>query len=462
MKNNALKKITIILLILLISLISFVGVYGQSLNRMKNVLPDYKTGMDFGEIREIRFDISENTNTKYYDAEGNEVTEPEEGDETITTELVKVNPDEIRTQENFAKVKEIMTKRLDELGASEYQIRLDENGYISVELPETSVTDTLSEAMYQEGKFEIKDAETNEVLLNNSHISNAFAATSSSSTGAATVYLVINFNEEGRVKLEEISKIYVKTEVEKTADDEENAEITESEETAEEEEEEAETVTKNVLITIDGQTIRNTYFGQTISSGQLQIPAADATTDVSSLNQYYLETRLIANELKFGNLPIVYELSYENTLSSIIRPEVIQVLAISIAILVIIAATYLIVRYNNGVLLSVSWLGFIALFLLLLRFTNAVISMNSIVAILIICMYDYIFLNAVLCNKERRTFDQILTKYCIVGIPMFIIGIVFTFASKTVVSSIGTALFWGSLLIVAYNYVITKHLHDEK
>ena len=42
MKNNSLKKLTIILLILLISIISFVGVYAQKLNRMENVMPKYK------------------------------------------------------------------------------------------------------------------------------------------------------------------------------------------------------------------------------------------------------------------------------------------------------------------------------------------------------------------------------------------------------------------------------------
>ena len=111
MKGNILKKVTIILLVLLICLVSFVGIYGKELNKMVNIMPDYKVGMDFGEIRGIRLNVSDEVETKYYDAEGNETkpkeetqTEGEENkQEDITSKEVPVNPEEVLTRRKFCK-----------------------------------------------------------------------------------------------------------------------------------------------------------------------------------------------------------------------------------------------------------------------------------------------------------------------------------------------------------------------
>ena len=441
MKKNTLKKITIVLLILLISLISFMGIYQKQLNRMVNILPEYKVGMDFGEIREVRLDVSNATETKYFDENGVEVDEPEEDSEesNITSREVAVNPEEALNAENYAIVKDIMLKRLDTIGATEYHLRQDENGYFAIEFPENENTSLYIDTIATTGKFEIKDNETSEILLNNNNIKDATVVTYPGETGTATVYLIINFNKEGKEKLEEISNVYVQT-----TDDEGN------------------TTTKNVLITLDDETIMNTYFGQTMTTGQIQIPIGNATSSESALSTYIAQAQLIASVLKHGNLPITYEITYENILSSTIRQDAKQILTIIVGVVIIIAVAYMIVRYNNGLLLGLSWIGFIACLLLVLRFTNSIISLNSIVATVIICVFDYIFLNAILHNKKGRAFKEIMVNYAMIGIPMYIIAVVFTFARMTTVSSFGIALFWGSILMMIYNLVITKNLHEDE
>ena len=439
MKNNSLKKLTIILLILLISIISFVGVYAQKLNRMENVMPKYKIGMDFGKIHEVRLSVDRSTNTKYYDADGNEVDEPSEETEGITSKKVAVNPEEVLTAENFAKVKEIMTKRLDSIGASEYNFRQDENGYIVIDFPDEDEVQDYVQTIYQTGKFEIVDSQTNEVLIDNSMIKQAFATTYQDSTGAITIYLVINFNDEGKAKLTEVSSTYVSTT-----------------------DEEGNTTTKNVKINLNDETIRNTYFGQTIETGQLQLSIGNSSTDKDTLAGYLHDATIIASVLRYGNLPITYSIGYENIFSSVLRQEVIQILAIAVAILLVAAVAFMIIKYDKGIFMGISWLGFISTFLLLLRFTNSMLTMNSVIAIIIICIFDFIFLCELLSKKNSQTFNEKLKKYCIIGIPMCLIAIVFAFANVVTISSFGIALFWGLALMVAYNFVITKNLRDEE
>ncbi len=443
MKNNTLKKVAILLLILVIILISFVGIYKKQLNKMVNVIPDYKYGMDLSSIREVRLNVSNETVTKYYDENGDEIAKPdgesEDENTNTTSKEVPVNPSEKLTAENFEKAKEIFTKRLDAINTSEYQLRQDENGYVVVEFPENDNTDYFVESLIYTGKFEMTDKETGKVLLDNTNIKDAAAVTYSSDGKTASAYLIIDFDEEGKQKLEDISKTYVATK-----------------------DEEGNETKKIVTITIDDQTIASTYFGQTMSNGQLQLQLGESTSSDETLLTYYREAAIIANSIKFGKLPISYVAETETELSSTIRQDTIQLMWIIVAIVIIVLCAYLIVKYNKGLMVGLSWIGFIGLYLLVLRYTNSIITINSIIGILVICIYQYILLNAILHNKFNRSFKEILTKYAINAIPMFVIAIIFTFASKSVVSSFGIVLFWGSAIMAIYNLIITKNLIDEK
>ena len=86
----------------------------------------------------------------------------------------------------------------------------------------------------------MKDSDTGEVLLNNDSIKNVNVLYGSTQMGTS-VYLSIQFKKEYKSKFEEISKTYIQT------TDEEGNEVT-----------------KAVMVSLDEDTIINTYFGQTM------------------------------------------------------------------------------------------------------------------------------------------------------------------------------------------------------
>ena len=72
-KNKTLKIVLAIVIIVLISLISFGGIFVKDKNKMKNLLPEYKVGMDFNGKRVFSIKPDETVNKEYYDSEGNKV-----------------------------------------------------------------------------------------------------------------------------------------------------------------------------------------------------------------------------------------------------------------------------------------------------------------------------------------------------------------------------------------------------
>src|SRR5699024_1048169 len=136
-----------------------------------------------------------------------------------TSEKIPVNSEEDLTRENYMKARDLMRQRLSHLGISEYLIRLDEeNGSVTVQIPENSMTDIASQFLYTRGNFELTDADTGEVLLDSSNLKEVTMGYSTLSTGTA-VYLSFEFNNDSVEKLREISTTYV------TSTDEDGEEI---------------------------------------------------------------------------------------------------------------------------------------------------------------------------------------------------------------------------------------------
>ena len=126
-----------------------------------------------------------------------------------TKETVQKNTDDVKTLDNYKTSKEIIEKRLKKLGVENYIIKLNEQtGEIVVELTNNSQTDNIVSNLTTVGKFEIIDTNTKEVLLTNDDIkaSNVVRSTTSSGTN---IYFTIEFNKDGKKKLEEITKTYV-------------------------------------------------------------------------------------------------------------------------------------------------------------------------------------------------------------------------------------------------------------
>ena len=214
------KIITMIVLIILITMVSFFGVYTQVQNRMENQVRDYALDMDLDGARYVRLSVNKESTDVIKDADGNEVeTDEEMTDEQLaengyTKESVPNNSEDVLTVENYEKSKEIIAERLESQGVGEYEISLDnETGDILVQIPENESTDSFVSNMNTIGKFEIIDAETKEVLMDNNDIKlvNVMYGSASSTSTGTTVYLDIEFNKEGSKKLENISNTYVES-----------------------------------------------------------------------------------------------------------------------------------------------------------------------------------------------------------------------------------------------------------
>lgn len=216
------KKLKIILcvtIMLLIILVGFVGVYTKEGVNFKNYLPRFLMSSEFNGKRITNFKVSDATNEIIYDKDGKEVSSIPEGanEEEYKKETKKVNSDEIRTVENYQKAKKVFEKRLDNLGVKDYLVRMDENtGEIVVELEEGLNTDEIIQDLMYKGTFEIKDSKDGTVYLDNSDLKDVKVLYSNPESDGISVYFNMEFNKEGKKKLLEVSKKYLKPEDENT------------------------------------------------------------------------------------------------------------------------------------------------------------------------------------------------------------------------------------------------------
>ncbi len=434
-------KITLItLVIILLAMISFIGIFVQDTKFMRNILPEYQLGMDLAGYRVVSIVVSDETETIYYDADGNQVTE--ETDDG-TSEEIQVNDDDTLTLSNYEKTKQIIENRLSDLGISEYLIRLDEdNGSITVQLPEDDMTDTAAQFLYTVGEFTIEN-EDGQVLLNNSNLDIVQVGYTTTTYGT-TIYLSFTFNDDSIETLKEISNTYVES-----TDDEGND------------------TSQEVSLNVDGTALVETTFDEEISDGVL-ILTLGTSTDTDTLNSYLSQATNIAILLNYGELPITYEVEQNRFIKSDITLDSVIIPSIILGVILIIAFIFLIIKYKKlGIFAIISYVGYIALLLIAVRYTNLVITMEGICGILISAILNYIllvYLLQVLKQTEKNViqyknaYNKAIGSMIIVLIPTIIIGIILCFASWLPVYSFGTIIFWGVLIMAIYNAFITRIL----
>lgn len=450
MGKSKLGKVLTVLMIIAICFISFVGILVKKQGKMENILPEYRLGMNLSGARVARFQVSDETEEIIYDAEGKVTTEGTNEDgslkEGYTKENKAVNSEEVLKEENYKIAKKIIEKRLDNMGISEYVVRLNNNnGEMIVELPEDTNTDETVANLAYLGKFEIKDSETKEVLMDNQHVKHASGVYGSTSTGTA-VYLSIEFNKEGKQKLEEITKTYISS-----TNDEGN------------------TVTKKISIELDGETLLETYFGETISTGILQLSIGSASTSNETISGYIKQANQVAGLIDSGVMPIQYELEGNNYVSAPIDETTVKIILGVILAVLIISFVYWVVCYKgNGIFATISTLGLIAITLLVVRYANVVLSLEAIVAIVSILVANYFLLQYALRKLEKEqenkteVIKQTYQRYASILCPLWMISIVFTFMDWIPISSIGMVLFWGMTILAIYDYVTMNLLFDLK
>lgn len=444
---KALKRTLIILVIILLALISFGGIFIQKTKFVENILPEFKLGADLSGTRNIRLAVSTATNTVIYDKDGNIVEE--EGKETTKKE-VPVNPTEALSKENYKKTKETIEKRLNSIKAVDqnlnlknavdyYTIRQNESdGSLIVQLPEDSNTDMVIQYMAIRGQFKIVD-ENDNILMDNSHIKKAQAIYNSTDSGIS-VYLTIQFNKEGTQKLKDISNTFVKTT-----------------------DEEGNDTTKKISIKVDDTTVLTTYFSEEISNGTIQLSFGTASSNGEDLRSYVQEANNLATLLNTGNLPLSYTVDTNRYILSNISIKSFYIPAIIVLSLIFIITLVLIIKYGiKGLLGAITAIGYIATLLIVIRLTNVVVSTEGIVGILISIALNYVFIVYLLNGKKKEeqefTYKQGFIKFLFVLIPIAVTAIIFSFISWIPIYSFGMTMFWGIVLIMLYNVILTRPL----
>lgn len=449
------KILTITLAIIAITMIAFFGVYTQVQNRMENQVKDYQYAMDIKGGRNIRLKVNTETTTTIKDAEGKVVEDTEDlTDEQIaekgyTKEVTPYNSEEVKNVENYKESQQVIEKRLKKLGVDNYSISLDEQtGDMMIELPEDNQTDSIISNISTTGKFEIVDSETNEVLMNNDDIKLArvmYGSGSSASGSGTSVYLDIEFNKNGTKKLEEISNQYVKTENTSTEENTTSGEDTET------------TTEKKITMKIDDQEIMSTSFDETIRTGKLQLSIGTATTDTKTLQDYISRASNMATVLDTGKIPVKYDLD-ENQyiLSDITDNEIAMAIYVVLGIMVI-ALIVFIVRYKAlGALGVISYIGLVSLFMIVIRYANVVLSIEGIFGIVMVFLLNYVLVNKLLAKADKRV--EVYKEFFVKILPVIIMIVTFCFINWTPISSLGMVMFWGIVLMVAYNMLITNSL----
>ena len=469
--NKGIRISIIILVVILMSIISFVGIYVQNQNRMENIVPEYQWGMDIEGSRKIVVSVSDEVEEIRYDANGNVIADSDTTTEVARTEENPVNTEESKTAENYKKSRQIIEKRLKEMQVADYTIREnEENGSLTIQIPENNDTDMVVGNLITVGKFEILDDQTEEVLMTNADIASATAGYGTTASGTTAIFVNIQFNNDGKEKLRNITQQYVETQVqtntvsEDTQTNEEAQNTQTNGETANTTD--TETQTKRIRINIDGQTLLTTYFEEEITDGliQLSVGSTSSSTTTSELQNYLIQAQAMATILNNGDMPLTYEMEQNKFVASDITPQMLQIVGyVGLAVLVILVL-YMIVRYRKeGFFLGIALLGYVAALLLIIRYANVMVTIDGMLAIALVTLVNFWFLVKLMkmgqeVEDAKIAFRKVVQHIAWVLIPIAVIAVVFTFAAWLPIFSFGMIIFWGILLGVVYHYILTRTL----
>ena len=403
--------ITVILLVVIIILASFVGIYKKEEYRVSNIVKDYTLGMEFTDSRVINFEVNK-----------------------------EENAGELLTVENYKQTESIIKNRLKNLGVDQYKIELDEvNGNIHVRIPENKDTDTIIYYLLQSGTFELKDSKTEETLIDTNSVDKVDVVYSQGETSTG-IYLQIKFNKEGQQKLEETSKIYVSTTSESTNEDSNTEKNTEA---------------KKVKLYINGEAVTETYFGDTITDGTLNIIVGEAS-DPATLEQYRVVAEETSTILNSGVLPIIYT-ETDNVEATTIKTEHIKIgIYVALGILAVMIVIFVIVLKAKGLLASILQIGYIALLLLTLRYTNVKITFEGILGIVLASIINFKYIYKAFKNIDKNFVKDVTGKFALKLIPIYIIAIILSFNKIANIYSLGMTLVWGIIVMYIYNLTLTQ------
>lgn len=427
MKKNF--KITLCVLVtILLAVMAFAGVYTKKGGIYESILPKYSLESELMGKRTTYFKIAEDTK------------------------------EELLTEENYEKVKEIFEGRFEEIGVTDYKIRANtENGEVVVELAENSSTDTVLQYLLFKGDFEFADSEDDTVLLSRDDVERASVVYGNNGTGSITVYLQIKFNKEGTEKLAEVSREYVK--IEKT-DSEEDTE-SDSETVSDEQ--------KLVRLTIEGTDILTTYFSDEMTDGNLTISLGSGT-DTSEVYDLARQAGIFAMLINNEELPFTYTVNLTEQVESEVGQNELLITIAVVGVIALVIVLYMVFKYNkDGLLSGVAFVSGISMFLLLLRYTATEISLSGIVSMTILVIAQAYFMISTLSKigKDEKL-DNVITvinKSLIdnfrILVVLMIVAIVFTFMPEAKIFSVGMMLFYGLISLAVADIVFLRTMLIE-
>jgi len=450
------RKTLTVIIILIVAIMMFAAFFGVKKTNEKgekiNLIPDYKLGMEFGQTRVITATVDEEKTVTIYDSEGN-VVEPEEGkdykeEDGYRTVEQPVNAETVKTIENYEKAKKIIEERLEANNISQFFIEMDKKtGKITIEIPEDENADSVQDLIENSGSLILLDGETGEVVLDSSYLKEAQVVYSQGDLETA-VFLQLSFNEEGTAKLQELNKIYVETTKTETDENGEEKEVTES---------------KVVWVFLNDVLLGSTVLPNIVYDDTIMF-----TLGVSNDNKEIQEAVKVGEQdaslLNSGTSPIVYEYSNEIRETKIENQELF-VFLVAIGAVFVLAYLYLVIKFKARGFISVYFqVGFLGILLLILKLTGEVITMEGMAGIVISMLLEYIFTYIVLSNIDKNE-DGIYKKsnltFFFNTLPVYIVAVVFTFANRAHISSFGTTLFWGILMIYVYNFIFSKYVFEN-
>lgn len=436
------KITTIILAIILVTLVAFAGVYVKTQNRMENKVKDYTFGRELNGGRVVEVKVT-------------------------TEEGSKPNPEDL-TPENYEIVKKTIEERLNVFGEEDYSISVNyENGTIMVELPEDTNTDTYVYLLTASSKVQIKEKDADTELLSDSMIEKSYYTYTANAEGKYQVYLELYLTKDGQAKIEEIKNNYaiLADEVAEIEDSEKEEEhehdhdhehdetetTTETEETTTENDETTEAKKKIAVLKIADTE----YDVDSIEKEKIKIKIGGQTSTSATINNNIAAAAELATLISAGKYPINYEIGENRFVYSDITEKNIIYFAVAMAILMLIVFIVFTISYKGkGFLANISFVGFISILSLILRYTNVSISIEGIAAI-ILTMIINIKINQTLIKEGKNiNYKELFLN----SVPVIIITLVFCFAGWSNLSSFGLIMFWGLLLILVYNLIVTKTL----
>lgn len=443
MKNSKKLKLTLMILICtLIILIGFLGIYFKRGNSYKNILPEYKLASDLTGSTILEFEIDDSTNTKYYDRDGKEVASTEvteKNEKDYKKEEIPVNAKENLTEENYEKVVSIMKQRLNFLKADQYKIDLDKKSGKIVLTFEDDYPDDIKLFLQMEGKLEIVDSTTEEVVLTYTDFTKAQTDYAVLDNGKYVVYLNFKLNEFGLDKINNIDKYKAVIDSESNQDKENKGKIL-----------------------FDGELIEEVSYNDFLLKGKtLRITTAKDLESNSEINSKLNTSTIVSKLATFGKLPVVYNITAEEYINSNVA-NYLNYIIIGIGVITITIFIYLIIRYRfKGLLSVISFAANAALFLILIRITKIQMSLNGLAGLLGLIVLNALLIDNILkcINNDEKTFSENIKSAYLKTIDaiivMLIIFAVFAFSKMTVISSTGLLVFWGWTVIILGNLMLT-------